>query len=235
MHESNGRACHVPSACCLVMLIVWLLDPIDHELGSKSYAEVYVAGHLSGTIPEPFGNVRGTNGGAETRFSDIPLKVALGGGGRIGWMTPLHWLGFEAGFTYTTPHLKRQQLTVTGSGPRPPGFTEQFEGAHFKMAMIPVAVMLSYPHEKIQPYIGGGIGPVWGELTTVDGQKGVSRVTLGVHAMGGMRVFLTKQVAAFSEYSYMRTRFDFDFGSSAGLSAVCGTHQVGIGLSFHFF
>jgi len=235
MRGSKERAGYLLTVSCLVMVMVWLLDPMDPGLGSKANAEVYVAGHLSGTFPEPFGNVKGTNAGAETRFSDIPLKSALGGGGRIGWMTPLHWLGFEVGLTYTTPHLKRQQLTVTGSGLRPPGFTEQFEGAHLKMAMIPVAVMLSYPHEKIQPYIGGGVGPVWAELTTSGGQKGVSRATLGVHAMGGVRVFLTKQVAVFSEYSYMQTRFNFDFGSSAGLSAICGTHQVGIGLSFHFF
>ena len=70
-----------------------------------------------------------------------------------------------------------------------------------------------YPGEKIQPYVGAG--PAVAIIKTFD--DGSTSAKPGVNVMAGMRYFINKEVAFFTEYQYLRTMFTSDHALSPTL------------------
>jgi opacity protein-like surface antigen len=104
-------------------------------------------------------------------------------------------------------------------------------------------LMLRYPGETIQPYIGAGVGSSTGILYNANIQSGnvglsgaSGDLAFAYQFLGGVRTFVTKNLFLFGEYKYFVTKYSWD-SESAGDQRVkldLQTHIVsgGIGWSF---
>ncbi len=141
----------------------------------------------------------------------------------------MSWLGIETELFYTNPHIKQQDVDVVTLGQS--SGSENFAGAHVRIATWALNWIIRYPGERFQPYAGGGPGIFWGRLSGINFGTG-SDTSLGLNALAGTRVFLTKSVALFGEYKY--NRVSFDFGGTAELHMLYQVHHFVGGLSLHF-
>ncbi len=163
--------------------------------------------------------------------SDIEFEPGVMFGGRIGyWMEALDipWFGLEGEFYWGIPQVEDQQITLGGvvsGGP----FTVQ--ETDFDIATVAVNLVARYPYGPIQPYVG--IGGAWtfadldniklkesarvsvpgeDELVTIPAGtivfKGDDDDAFGLQLMGGLRGFVTDNVALFAEYKWVLTELE---------------------------
>jgi opacity protein-like surface antigen len=196
-------------------------------------AEVYAGGQLGFTIPEAFSNV--VNDGGGFRFSNLDLNNAIAYGAKAGFYSEQYkWLGVETDLYTATPHLEGQTATRTDGG----STSVSVPGALTRVTTWAFSVMARHPGEKFQPYAGIGIG-----LNFAKASGAFSRDTdtsPGVHLVGGLRMFVNKEVALFTEYKYDRATFrfrDLDNGPGGGTGFVgdYAGHTLMAGISFHLF
>ena len=77
-------------------------------------------------------------------------------------------------------------------------------------------LMLRYPGETIQPYIGAGVGSSTGILYNASIQSGnvslsgtSGDLAFAYQFLGGVRAFVTKQLFLFGEYKYFTTKYSW--------------------------
>ena len=206
-------------------------DPVPpRKIESKG--ELYLSGHAMGFFRQdnnltvggarvPQTDIRGTFG-AGIKFEAYPWFTNKILGGEIE--------AFGLGGSVRAPRI------TSGSG------TTQAQGSLIAVNTM-YNVMLRYPGEMVQPYIGVGGGTSMGVLYDASIQHGNLALTgtsgdmaFAYQFLGGIKTFVTKRLFVFGEYKYFGTKYSFD-SEGAGNSKVkldFQTHIVsgGIGWSF---
>lgn len=203
-------------------------------------AEMYIAGQGGVSLSNALSNVqdRGTLLGVSgAKGSDLELTTSPLYGGKIGYFFPgANWLGVEAEFFHTNPHIKQQPFSVTfPSGLTVPQIGEK-RGAHLGVNTAAINLLIRYPGKRFQPYIGGGVAIYWASLSGSEVKFGrpldASDTSPGLNALVGSRFFFTKYVAIFGEYKYNKS--SFDFGNNVLFKADYSAHNFVGGISLHF-
>jgi opacity protein-like surface antigen len=130
----------------------------------------------------------------------------------------------------------RAPRTTSGAG------TTQAQGSLIAITTM-YNLMLRYPGETIQPYIGAGAGSSTGILYNANiqgGDAGLSRTSgdlaFAYQFLGGVRAFVTNKLFLFGEYKYFVTNYSWDSegASTQRVKLDVQTHIVsgGIGWSF---
>jgi opacity protein-like surface antigen len=130
----------------------------------------------------------------------------------------------------------RAPRTSSGSG------TTQAQGSLIAITTM-YNLMLRYPGEIIQPYIGAGVGSSTGILYNANIQSGnvglsgtSGDLAFAYQFLGGVRAFVTKQLFLFGEYKYFTTNYSWgsDSASTERVTLDFQTQIVsgGIGWSF---
>jgi opacity protein-like surface antigen len=207
---------HVSSFLFTIMIGVMSL------LASLASAESYLGGQLGFTIPEDFSSVFAAGGGA--RINNFDMNNSFTYGVKAGhYFDRYNWLGVEADFYTTTPHINGQVAQFTPGGPIP------VPGALTRVSTMAFSLMGRYPGEKFQPYAGMGLGLNFAKATGAFAKD--TDTSPGFHLVGGARLFLTKEVALFGEYKYDRATFRF---ADNGLTGDYMGHTFVTGITFHF-
>ena len=212
-------------------VILALFLPSVGQAAEANESQTYVALYGGLTIPQSLKETKALNVPTEVKLSDLNLARSPIAGAKLGMFLPGQdrWMGVEAEFFYTNPHIKQQDITFTVGGV--PAGTQNFAGAHVQVATAAVNWILRYPGERFQPYIGGGPGIFWGRMSGVDLGTG-SDTSLGLNALAGARFFVTKRFALFGEYKYNRA--SFDFGGTAQLHVLYQAQHFVAGFSLLF-
>lgn len=194
--------------------------------------DLYLSGHVMGLFPQdrdlsvggsriPNTDVRGTIG-AGIKFDAYP------------WFTK-KILGAEIE-AFGLGGSVRAPRTTSGTG------TTQAQGSLIAVNTM-YNVMLRYPGETIQPYIGVGGGTSTGILYNVNITSGNVGLTgssgdfaFAYQFLGGIRTFVTQKLFLFGEYKYFATKYswDSDGAGSQRIKLDFRTHILsgGIGWSF---
>jgi len=141
----------------------------------------------------------------ETDFDPGPMA-----GGRVGyWMEALDlpFFGVEAEFYWAGP--ESGDLTLLTSG---------------------FNVLARYPYGPVQPYAGAGVGVIYADVDGIDDDD----TNAALQLMGGLRGFVTDNVALFAEYKWVLTEFEFDGPSGSTLEFDYSTSHVFGGIEYHF-
>lgn len=206
-------------------------EPVP-QMRTEKKVDLYLSGHVMGVIPRdkdltvggagiPRTDVRGTIG-AGIKFEAYPsfTKKIVGGEVEI----------FGLGGSVRAPRI------TSGSG------TTQAQGSLIAVNTM-VNLMLRYPGDIIQPYVGVGGGTSSGFLYNTSIQSGNVALSgssgdLGVayQFLGGVKTFVTKRLFLFGEYKYFGTKYSWD-SEGAGNSKVkldFQTHIISGGLGWSF-
>ena len=212
-----------------VILGLFLSSLLGEAAAADRRPDRYIGLYGGLTIPERMQDVRGTGNFSALTFTDLKLARSAILGAKLGFFrSPKSWLGVETEFFYTNPHVKQQDLTGTGPGG---SLTQNFAGAHIRMATWALNWIVRYPGERFQPYAGVGLGIFWARISGQDIGTAADG-SLGLNALAGVRFFLTDRVAFFGEYKYNRAAFDF--GSDVTLHVLYQAHHFVGGLSLQF-
>ena len=199
---------------------------------SEKKIDLLLSGHLIGLFPQnedlsvggnriPYTDVRGTIG-AGIKFDAYP------------WFTK-RILGAEIE-AFGLGGSVRAPRTTSGTG------TTQAQGSLIAITTM-YNLMLRYPGETIQPYIGAGVGSSTGILYNVNIQNGnvglsgtSGDLAFAYQFLGGLRAFVTKNLFLFGEYKYFATNYSWG-SEGAGNQRVKLDFQTqivsgGIGWSF---
>lgn len=179
-------------------------------------------------------------------------------GGRIGyWLEQLNnpFVGLEAEIYGSFPTISDQSLTMELSGVAngTSGTTTTsipIKEAELNLLTVGFNALLRYPYGRIQPYGGAGVGIATAFLESVNVREATT-ITLGgssftldagdnlfrddqdtavaLHLIGGVRGFLSDNVALFGEYKYVRADFEFE-----SLELDYEANQVYGGIEFYF-
>jgi opacity protein-like surface antigen len=208
------------------LTFVFLAQPIQ----AKSI-ESYIGLYGGTSLAQPLREVTGNGPLSSVKLTDLDLSRTGIAGVKMGFFLPGkdRWWGVETEVFYTSPHIKQQDITFTAPGFS--GITTNFAGARVRIATWAVNWILRYPGTHFQPYIGAGPGIFWGRMSGSELGSG-SDTSLGLNALAGARLLLSRHVALFGEYKY--NRVGFDFGGTATIHALYQAHHGVVGLSFHF-
>jgi opacity protein-like surface antigen len=208
---------------------------------SAVQAESYVAGQFGLTFPQSLsGGVTTQEGIGGLDISDQPLKRSVNIGAKLGhYFSRARWIGVETGLSYTTPHIKEGSLTFTGPGGSLSSGT--LSGVHQRMIIWDVVtLMLRYPGNRLQPYIGVGPALFFASLKGPTAPPGQSATAIGLNAEAGVRYFMTRHWALFGEGKYNRARLGYisnDSNAAAdpfGFRATYSALTLSLGISYHF-
>ena len=209
-------------------------DQASQEHG-RSYVETYVAGFAGINFAQPLNDIHGSVGGLSASTSDIPLKSSLVYGGKVGLFSiDAPYLGLELEAFTSTPHSKQVQNLTVFNGGAPVG-SVGITGSHIRMTTVALNVILRYPGDRFQPYIGGG--PGYFIMNASDGSASGTDTAWGVSALAGLKVFLTENWGIYAEYKYNHATFRDSAGTSFGTAtaqADYDAHMIVGGLAFHF-
>ena len=168
--------------------------------------DLLLSGHLIGLFPQdkdlsvggnriPNTDVRGTIG-AGIKFDIYPSFTNK--------MLGLEVEAFGLGGSVRAPRM------TSGAG------VTQAQGSLIAIATM-YNLMLRYPGETIQPYIGAGVGSSTGILYNANIQSGnvglsgtSGDLAFAYQFLGGVRAFVTKQLFLFGEYKYFVTKYSWD-------------------------
>lgn len=225
------------SSLCKLGVGLCLSAIVGLMLPTVVWAEAYISGFAGVTLPQELTNMEGVVAPSTARnnpVEDLALANSFVSGVKLGYYLPgkLRWLGAETEFFYTNPHVKQQRFS--SGGIRGTGGTYTVQGAagsHMRVATQALNLVVRYPGERFQPYAGIGIGMFWGRVSGFITDTG-SDTALGLNYLTGLRYFLTQNIAAFGEYKYSATTFDF--GGSAMLRADYNVHNFVFGVGYHF-
>ncbi len=205
-------------------------DPPPSRLKQK--VDLLLSGHIIGLFPQdkdlsvggnriPNTDVRGTIG-AGVKFDAYP------------WFTK-KIVGMEIEVFGLGGSVKAPR-TTSGSG------TTQAQGSLIAISTM-YNLMLRYPSDVVQPYIGIGAGTSTGILHNVNIQSGNIGLTgssgdwaFAYQFLGGVRAFVTKKLFLFGEYKYYVTKYSWDTEGAGNPKVKLDfqTHLVSGGLGWSF-
>ena len=168
---------------------------------ARSRIDPYVALFGGVNFPGSLTKVAGTENNAGLLESDVALKVSAVYGAKAGLFlqqpTIEHgwreWIGGEIDLSYSNPHVKAQSVRTSGTFAGIPfvPFDLDIAGAHVRVMTAAMHVLVRYPGQYLQPYIGGGPALFWGRISGSDLGGGApataSDTSLGYQVVGGLR------------------------------------------------
>jgi opacity protein-like surface antigen len=193
--------------------------------------EWYVAGQVGANFADRLVNVQGTGGligqQAQSPGRDFDLKNAVAYGGKLGYFGNNGPLGLELDVFNSQPNIKSFINTSTG---------EYVPGVHLRVTNVGVNLLLRYPGQTFQPYVGVGGAALVSHIADSATTRSDSDVGFGLNLLAGLRTFVTPYVALFAEYKYTRGTLTFNdaFGSVGGFSGDYRAQHVVFGVSYHF-
>ncbi len=211
-------------ALLCTVLVAFGASPVLAEI------EMYGAMYGGVVIPHDFSDTKGRGVDAGIEFSDLKLKTSQMLGGKVGFYSSrIKWLGAEAEFNWSNPHLKQQNTTATlggASGILP------VTGKHLRVLTGAFNVLARYPGERVQPYAGVGLAIVNARLSGGEpGDRNDSVIAPGLNALVGVKGFLTENLALFGEYKFTRAELSFN---TEGIDTILSTSAIVGGVSYHF-
>jgi len=203
-------------AFCAVVLCL-------HAASDQATAEYYVAGQIGVNFADRLKNIEGT-GSLITLppiVENFDLKNAVMYGGKLGFFPGNGSMGFELDVFSSNPNIK-------GIGDIP--------GIHLRVTNVGLNLLLRYPGQTFQPYVGFGGAALIGHISETVDVRSDTDVGFGVNVLAGLRAFVTPYVAVFTEYKYTNGTLTFSeaFGSIGGFSGNYQAQQVVFGVSYHF-
>ena len=196
----------------VVLIIGWSGGAFGQEvppLPVKKF-DLYLSGHVMGLFPQDRDLSVGGN-----RISNTDVRGTVGAGIKFDiypWFTK-KTVGAEIE-VFGLGGSVRAPRTTSGSG------TTQAQGSLIAITTM-YNLMLRYPGETIQPYIGAGVGSSTGILYKADIQSGnvglsgtSGDLAFAYQFIGGVRAFVTKQLFLFGEYKYFVTQYSWDSGGA---------------------
>jgi len=202
-------------AWCAVSLAIACLSP------TVAQAEYYVAGQVGVNFADRLTGIQGTGSFLTQSGPDLDLKNAVLYGGKLGFFPGNGAMGLELDVFNSQPNIKN---------------LDNIPGIHLGVTNVGINLLLRYPGQTFQPYIGfGGAALIARISQTVDVQSDTD-VGFGINLLGGLRTFITPYVAIFAEYKYTRGTLSFNeaFGSAGGFSGNYHAQAMVFGLSYHF-
>ncbi|HEY5627359.1 MAG TPA: outer membrane beta-barrel protein [Nitrospira sp.] len=215
--------------CCLTgQAVVAQASTVVAHGEEASKEEVYGAVFLLGSLPMD----RNLNVGGE-ELGSTTVKNGAGGGFKIGV------------FPAFTKHILGIQGELFGLGnkvsaPSSSGSVGTQSGRGTILAWNTlVSLVMRYPGERFQPYVGVGAG--WSTSLLVDAdlvrgsstQSGIARDTsFAYQYLGGLRANLTQRLFVFGEYKYFASRYSWSGNLRPSLDYRTHIVALGIGLSF---
>lgn len=229
--------------CTRKWAIALVLTGVGLMASTAARAEFYIAGQGGVSFPGSFSNVQGVGplfGGSGFKASDLDLATSPLYGAKVGYFLPgLTWLGIEAEYFYTNPHIKQQPFSITTPSGQVLNRIGDKPGAHTRMQTAALNLIARYPGKRFQPYIGIGPAMYWArisgsEILPVGSGRPLSASdsSIGLNALVGARYFLTKQLAVFTEYKYNKASFTFE--NNAQFKTDYSANNIVAGLAVHF-
>jgi opacity protein-like surface antigen len=209
-------------------------------LALPAWGEMYVAGQVGLTSPRKTTqtdlNVDPTSGLPPLSISDLNLLDSVMYGGKLGYFfDSVKALGIETEAYTTTPNLKQQTVTISALDGSPP-VSQDLGGANFRVTTWAFNLVVRYPGERFQPYVGAGPGIFFATLK--DNTDSSSSTKAGLNTQVGLRYLITQNLAVFGEWKYNHVRFDFDsqaFGSGiSGVQFHYNANHFVFGIGYHF-
>jgi opacity protein-like surface antigen len=204
--------------CALWLAVVCFPTAVE-----QARAEYYVAGQIGVNFADRLNDIQGTGSLVTLQpiSQSFDLKNAVLYGGKLGFFPGNGAMGLELDVFNSQPNIK-----AMGDIP----------GIHLRVTNVGLNLMLRYPGQTFQPYVGfGGAALISHISKTVDVQSDTD-VGFGINLLAGLRAFITPYVAVFTEYKYTRGTLTFSeaFGSIGGFSGDYLAQQVVVGVSYHF-
>jgi hypothetical protein len=218
----------VPRPSLLQLLILLVMTSSI----TTGHAETYFGGFVGPGYPSPFRSVKGEGSFPVLESSNQLALVHITPvyGLKLGhYFRRYPYLGIEGNMTFAHPHVQGQRMTViapdgeraivptTGSG----AFVWSPSGDVVFRWPRPTAGGRTW-----EPYVGVGVAITL--MTVSQGIMSGTSVAPGLHAVGGVRNYLTERLALFLEAQYTRTHLAF--------TSVSGTFElpaVTFGLTWH--
>ena len=198
-------------------------------------------------------------------FDDVDFHNSPLVGGKVGYFLNYPVLGGHFGaeleFYYMEPTASRQTVTFNGTFMGTPAtFPLNIQHAYFEVYTVALNVLYRYPaftgpdfpFGRLQPYAGLGVGAFISTMYTRTSPLDHNRyihdtdVAPGLQVVGGLKAFLTRNIAFFAEYRYVDTgdfNFHFQADGTVGGSPATETardrssltqHQMVFGLAVHW-
>jgi len=169
--------------------------------------------------PEPsFGVVDLRRGFRDVGDADFDPGVMVGG--RVGYWfegIPYPYVGAEVDFYWANPEIS---LKVAGPSLPIDEDIDVYTGV--------TNLLVRYPYWPIQPYVGFGMG-----IVTVD-FAGDNETALAIQLVGGVRGFITDNIALFTEYKWVLSRLEFKGAGGEELEFDYSASHVYGGIEYHF-
>lgn len=200
--------------CALSLAIAWF-TPVVAE------AEYYVAGQVGVNFADRLTGIQGTGNFVAQGGPDLDLKNAVLYGGKLGFFPGNGAMGLELDVFNSQPNIKN---------------LDNIPGIHLGVTNVGINLLLRYPGQTFQPYIGIGGAALIARISETVDVKSDTDVGFGMNLLGGLRTFITPYVAIFAEYKYTRGTLSFNeaFGSAGGFSGDYHAQQLVFGVSYHF-
>lgn len=200
--------------CALSLAIAWF-TPVVAE------AEYYVAGQVGVNFADRLTGIQGTGNFVAQGGPDLDLKNAVLYGGKLGFFPGNGAMGLELDVFNSQPNIKN---------------LDNIPGIHLGVTNVGINLLLRYPGQTFQPYIGIGGAALIARISETVDVKSDTDVGFGINLLGGLRTFITPYVAIFAEYKYTRGTLSFNeaFGSAGGFSGDYHAQQLVFGVSYHF-
>ena len=204
-------------------------DPgLDDEAASHEGPEIYGALFLFGSLAQN----RNLNVGGE-ELPSTTVKNGVGGGYKAGVFPS--FTGYVVGIQGESFGLGQEITAPTSVGS---SGTQSGRGTLLAWTTM-VSIVVRYPGERFQPYMGVGAG--WSSSFLVDTQitkggftqSGTARDTsFASQYFGGLRINLTQEVFLFGEYKYFASRFNWNGSLQPSLDFRTNIVAIGAGLTF---
>lgn len=204
--------------------------PAPSELKQK--VDLLLSGHVIGVIPQD----QGLSVGGST-IPNTDVRGTIGAGIKFDvypWFTR-KIVGAEIE-TFGLGGSVRSARSTSGGG------TTQAQANLIAVSTM-YNLMLRYPGDRLQPYIGAGAGSSTGFLYDVNIQNGNTGLsgsggdwTFAYQFLGGVRAFVTSKLFVFGEYKYYVAKYSWD-SEGAGNTKIhldFQTHLVSGGLGWSF-
>jgi opacity protein-like surface antigen len=207
-------------------------EPSPAPSGFKQKVDLLLSGHVVGVIPQDNGL---SVGGSSIPNTDVRGTIGAG-------------IKFDVypWFTRKVLGVEIEALGLGGSV-RAPRTTSGGGTTQAQANLVAVSTMynliLRYPGDHVQPYIGAGAGSSTGFLYNVNIQNGNSNLsgtsadwTFAYQFLGGVRTFVTKQLFLFGEYKYYVAKYSWDSEGTGNTKVKLDlqTHLVSGGLGWSF-
>jgi opacity protein-like surface antigen len=186
-----------------------------------SEAEYYVAGQVGVNFADRLTGIQGTGSFVTQSGPDLDLKNAVVYGGKFGFFPSNGPMGLELDVFNSQPNIKN---------------LDNIPGIHLGVTNVGINLLLRYPGQTFQPYVGFGGAALIARISETVDVKNDTDVGFGINLLGGLRTFITPYVAVFAEYKYTRGTLTFNeaFGATGGFSGNYHAQHVVFGLSYHF-